>query len=216
MSDIDNTFDIKNAWQVRQRDMILKPFFYDRYFPDRYRFLDNNDPTQRYVDTLVETPGGQKTVEEKIVHWPTDGTTGYTAFALETWTCTVPGYERQGWMYTSVADILIYAFSTPKSEVGLNVYVMDMQALKKWFWETGEEMWPITRTNERNRTECRVVPVNDVIGGGVKTKRYLIGPGWPDSNFCEVCCRDASWGYGVSLLKGKPGRWFCREHRPQP
>jgi hypothetical protein len=110
-------------------------------------------------------------------------------------------------MHTSVADILIYAFSIRKSEIGLDVYVMQMQALKQWFWDMGEDSWPITRTNERNRTECRVVPIADVTAN-VPTKRYVIGPGWPDSHFCEVCCVECGWGF-------PHGKWFCREHKPK-
>jgi hypothetical protein len=33
---------------------------------------------------------------------------------------------------------------------------------------------------------------------------------------CEVCGIDAPFGYRVALRKGELGRWFCREHRPDP
>jgi ArsR family metal-binding transcriptional regulator len=32
---------------------------------------------------------------------------------------------------------------------------------------------------------------------------------------CEVCGKDACFGYGVFLLKGKPGRWRCGLHREE-
>jgi hypothetical protein len=214
MSDTDSTFVVKNEWQIRQRNTILKPFFYDRYFPGKYRFLDSNNPAERYADTLVQMSDGTVLkVEEKIVHWPMDKFTkqprewAYTAFALETWTCTTPGWERQGWMHTSTADILIYAFSVPKSEIGLDCYTMNMQPLKQWFWSVGEDAWAITRTDESNHTECRVVPIADVTAN-VAAKRYLIGPGWPDSRFCEVCCVEGAWGFPGS-------KWYCREHKPK-
>ena len=218
MSDTDSTFIVKNAWQTEQRDRILKPFFYDRYFPGKYRFLDSNNPSERYADTLVQTSEGQLVIEEKIVHWPIDKLTkqprdrAYTAFTLETW--SNPECGRMGWMHTSTSDILIYAFSIPKSEVGLDVYVMRMQALKKWFWSVGEEMWSITRTEEFNRTVCRVVPIADVTAN-VPTKRYMIGPGWHDSHFCVVCCAEAPWGFGVDGFRGNPGKYYCKEHKPQ-
>ena len=215
-----STFVAKNAWQTEQRDRILKPFFYDRYCPGQYRFLDNNNPAERYADTLMQSADGQKIIEEKIVHWPIDKFTrlpkekAYDRFALETMTCTVPGYERRGWMHTSVADYLIYAFSVPKSEIGLDVYIMNMQPLKQWFWELGEDAWPYSITEEDNRTLCRIVPIADVVAN-VSTTRHLIGPGWPDSHFCEVCCVEAGWGFNVSVRNGKPGNWFCYEHKPE-
>jgi hypothetical protein len=31
---------------------------------------------------------------------------------------------------------------------------------------------------------------------------------------CAVCGKPAPFGFDVSLLKGKIGTWYCREHRP--
>lgn len=31
---------------------------------------------------------------------------------------------------------------------------------------------------------------------------------------CEVCGRDAGYGFGVHLMADKLGRWFCAEHKP--
>lgn len=28
------------------------------------------------------------------------------------------------------------------------------------------------------------------------------------------CGKWGEYGYGVKLLKGREGRWFCRDHRP--
>lgn len=37
----------------------------------------------------------------------------------------------------------------------------------------------------------------------------------PEPHICEVCWGPARWGYGVRLLKGQPGRWFCTSHKLQ-
>jgi hypothetical protein len=37
----------------------------------------------------------------------------------------------------------------------------------------------------------------------------------PVEHFCH-CGREASFGYGVSLLNGSPGTWYCAAHRPMP
>jgi hypothetical protein len=35
-----------------------------------------------------------------------------------------------------------------------------------------------------------------------------------EPHVCEVCGAAAMWGYGVRLLHGQPGRWYCTDHRP--
>jgi hypothetical protein len=32
---------------------------------------------------------------------------------------------------------------------------------------------------------------------------------------CGVCGQLAQFGYGVDLMQGQEGRWFCAAHRPQ-
>jgi hypothetical protein len=32
---------------------------------------------------------------------------------------------------------------------------------------------------------------------------------------CSVCGQPARFGYGVLLLRGEEGRWFCAAHRPE-
>lgn len=32
---------------------------------------------------------------------------------------------------------------------------------------------------------------------------------------CEDCGGSASFGFGVSLLHGKIGKWYCFKHRPK-
>lgn len=36
----------------------------------------------------------------------------------------------------------------------------------------------------------------------------------PVVHFCVTCGKSACFGYGVSLLKSLPGKWYCFEHRP--
>lgn len=33
--------------------------------------------------------------------------------------------------------------------------------------------------------------------------------------YCAVCGKEnAGWGFGVDLLRGRLGTWYCTEHRP--
>ena len=34
-------------------------------------------------------------------------------------------------------------------------------------------------------------------------------------HFCAVCGAWGAYGYGVNLVGGRMGRWFCADHRPQ-
>jgi hypothetical protein len=204
-------FGVDDEWQRKQRDTILVPLFYERFYPGGYTLLDGCDPKQREGwDTLVETAKGQRKVEEKIVRRRRDGKQ-YDSFSLETMSCSVQGRERDGWMLTSTADLLLYCFST-LTEIGLDVYVLDMPALQTWFWASDLSRWKLTRSEQDNHGECRVVPISEATHAIIK--RYLIGPGWKDSHFCEVCHVEAAYGFGVRLLQGKRGRWFCNEHKP--
>jgi hypothetical protein len=40
-------------------------------------------------------------------------------------------------------------------------------------------------------------------------------PGPVFLRFCIECGRWGTFGYGVNLRAGRPGRWFCATHRPQ-
>jgi hypothetical protein len=36
----------------------------------------------------------------------------------------------------------------------------------------------------------------------------------PMEFFCVVCKKPACFGFGVRLLKGRKGVWYCSKHRP--
>jgi hypothetical protein len=212
-----DTFTASNSWQRMMRDQILKPYFYDQRFPGRYRFVDDgkNDMQLRGIDTIVQTGGVEVTIDEKIVHWPRDREFAYDAFALETWSCTVLGRERRGWMYTGEATHLMYCFACPQSEVALDCYLMNFQKMKGWFAAEDVERWARTVTTEINETECRVVPISDVLEAGIPTRRYRFGIDWPEEHFCEVCCEEAYFGYDRFASRGQMGRWYCSAHKPR-
>jgi hypothetical protein len=41
------------------------------------------------------------------------------------------------------------------------------------------------------------------------------GTAGTDDRRCSVCGQSARFGYGVRLLHGEGGRWFCAAHRPE-
>ena len=83
----------------------------------------------------------------------------YTAFTLETESCTIEGREKDGWMKYGEFDYLLYGFVQQDNNIEL--YVIPFQKLKKWFWENYKN-FQITETNQINRTRCRIVDIKEV------------------------------------------------------
>jgi hypothetical protein len=173
-----NEFVRDNECQRRLRDKILAPLFYGKYALDgRYVTVDKGRMAtilqKRYaVDTIVQRrDGGAISIEEKIVRWPkTDRP--YTAFALETKSCTVAKRESPGWMFYGQADYLLYCFAN-RAETQLDCYLIDFPQLQDWFWPR-HTSYPVSVTEQCNRTECRIVPIAEVCGS-VPTWRRCIG-----------------------------------------
>jgi hypothetical protein len=164
-----NVFERDNAWQRKVRDLVLAPGFYGSYAQEgRYVFVDKGRLSTKLqreyaVDTIVQgKDGAALCIEEKIVRWPAKGEP-YTAYTLETDSCTVPGREKDGWMKYAQADFLLYAFQWPDRLV---VHLIDFPKLQAWFWPKAES-FKATVTEQINHTRCRIVPFAALDSGGV-------------------------------------------------
>lgn len=119
-------FERDDKWQRGAREMFLRPF-YARHFSS-FEFVDGD------VDTIAVGRKTGKTyrIEEKLQRAPRR-LERFGNYPLETMSCSVPGRERDGWMATSTADLLLFGFCNV-GETTLDVHVLDMPALKAWFW----------------------------------------------------------------------------------
>lgn len=169
-----NDFTIDNDWQRRVRDDVLAPGFYGKYaFNGRYVVIDKGAlATQLQRDFAVDTiaqgrDGAAVCIEEKIVRW---AGRAYTAFALETKSCTLPGLEKPGWMFYGRADFLLYAFQLQSGD--LDCWLINFPKLQEWFWPR-ETTFPVFQMPSRNRSAGRVVSIN-AVSDGVPTRRYHI------------------------------------------
>lgn len=152
-----NEFIADDVWQRRMRDEILVPGFYQRVFHGKFHLFDRMmDAQHQGIDTVVERGDELIYIEEKIVRYKGRR---YEAFALETKSCTVKGREKDGWMVTGKADILLYCFETFESR--LDCWWLDFPALKAWFLPIADR-FAFSRTEQINRSEVRVVPIMDV------------------------------------------------------
>ncbi len=166
-----------DAFQRDIRDRILAPCFYGAFAKGgRYIFVDKGRLAsvlqKRYaVDTFVQGKGGFcYCIEEKIVRWPKRDRP-YTAYSLETNSCTKPGFESDGWMKYGSADFLLYGFHQPDDS--LIVHLIDFPRLQEWFWPR-EDTFPVFGPlNTLNRSKGRVVSIDRVFASVPTWRRHI-------------------------------------------
>lgn len=157
-----NDFSADDAWQRRVRDEILVPQFYQVRTTGRFVLMDKGRlavflQRRMAVDTIVQAKdGGVISIEEKIVRWPGRA---YSAYCLETESCTVAGHESPGWMTYGQSDYLLYCFQ--QADDGLLCDLIDFPKLRVWF-EPIQGQFPTFQMPTRNRSRGRIVPITDV------------------------------------------------------
>ena len=154
--------DLKLAEKHRNR---LKDFYAIKAFEGRYVFINKlsgeiaEELQNRSVDTILQISDDKEIyIEEKIVRWPGYE---YTAVTLETESCTVKGYEKDGWMkkLTSKNHFLAYGFL--QEDETIKLYIIPFDKLKSWFWENVDK-FKSTVTDQINKTECKIVPLEEI------------------------------------------------------
>jgi hypothetical protein len=171
-------FERDDKWQKRMRDTVLAPGFYGNYAVEgRYVFLDKGAlasllQKRHAVDTILQGRDGSAVcIEEKIVRWPGHR---YECFALETDSCTKPGYESKGWMHYGHADFLLYAFC--QDDDSLDVHLIDFPKLQAWFWPRVENFSVFGPLDTLNRSKGRVVPIKAVHENVPAWRRHVRAP----------------------------------------
>ncbi len=166
---------IDDEEQRAKRDAVLKPGFYERYFPGCYIFLDKGPlalflQKERGLDTIVcKRDGVVAGIQEKIIRWKGRE---LERFFLETMSCTVKGHESPGWMRTSQAEFLLYCFTTADGD--LDCWLIDLGALQRWFWPREQEFEPHRMEGDEhpNHALGRKVPI-ELVRANVLTWRTL-------------------------------------------
>lgn len=158
MSEFEN--DLKYSEEQRQK---LKDFYSIKAYEGRYIFVNKECSDiskilqENAVDTILQLSDKKEIyIEEKIVRWKGKK---YTGFTLETESCTVEGHEKDGWMKYGKFDYLLYGFTQENKSI--IIYIIPFQKLKVWFWDNYDK-YPITVTEQINKTKCRIVDIKDV------------------------------------------------------
>ena len=163
--------DLKFAEKSRSR---LKDFYSIKAMDGRYVFINKEsgeigkELQNKSIDTILQiTDNKEVYIEEKIVRWKGQK---YTAFVLETESCSVKGKEKDGWMKYGKFDYLLYGFTQENEEI--EIYIIPFLKLKKWFWEN-YKIFPETTTTQINQTKCRVVDI-ETVKNNVGFKKFCI------------------------------------------
>jgi len=105
-------------------------------------------------DTILQTKTGSIAIEEKF---RSQDKRKYGDVIVETWSCSVPGREKAGWIKTCKADYLNYCFVMSDY---LECYILDMHKLKNLWSERGP--WKEIATREINRTKSDCIPLSTI------------------------------------------------------
>lgn len=204
-NDFQENYDFGAKKYRHLLDIFYRHYCYDGRFVSigDIRKSHISDVMQRELktDTLIQKGGWVSYgVEEKVVAWPGHP---YTAFFLETDSCTNPGAESPGWMVTCQADLLLYAFEI--KDVGLLIYLFIFPELRDWFWKVYLPNLPspdfgLSIMEGKNRTAGRVVPIARVVKD-VPTRCFVVP-------FNEEC-REVKPEIDIPRLRE---RWIS--HRP--
>jgi hypothetical protein len=186
---MSGSFDRDERLAKLVRDEILKPAFYARRCTEgRFVFCDKGGELvtllqrRMAVDTICQGDDGLAYgVEEKAVRWPKSGKP-YSAYSLETESCTNPGRESPGWMVYGHEDLLLYSFLWPDRLV---CHLIDFPPLKAWFWKEVETFPKFQRETE-NRTAGRVVPFDRVVAAGIRVEVEDFYPDPESEHFREL------------------------------
>jgi hypothetical protein len=168
---VTDDFERDDAFQRRKRDELLVPYYRATY--GGFLLLDEGpfarQMQRRGVDTLVWLDASEPiAIEEKIVRYKGRK---YECICLETESCTTPGHIARGWMWYSMADLLLYCLEDAEGD--LDCYAIDFPVLYRWFWPREKEFHLHVMPDTVNLTASRIVPI-DLIEANVPVHHFYL------------------------------------------
>jgi hypothetical protein len=151
-----NDYPVNNEDSKKYRHLF--PILYSHVFPghtDLHYYPDgSSEQLDDKVDLALCYRGRELQLEEKLI------SKQYSKFYCETESCSKPGMITDGWMRTSKAHYLVYAFTVP--DRGLDIYILKFPEFKEWFWvEMAKRPCPFDwhRNPDKNQSQGRLVSV---------------------------------------------------------
>lgn len=155
--------DLRFANEQRKR---LDKYFYPKVARDGMFVALDRSPGSLYiqrnchVDCIVASKkGGSVAIEEKIVRWKGRD---YTAITVETHSNLERTRETvgDGWIYTSVADYLLYAFQRQDGKLRVNIF--SLPKLRSWFVTCADSFHVVDTPNKFYTTRCALVDLSRI------------------------------------------------------
>jgi hypothetical protein len=157
-----NELELDDQWQRGVFARLLAPVLRDASFNGGIVFAGHDSAVPKllqhlaHVDAVVQLPTGDMALEFKLVRYPrrADGSPRshhWSHFFLETWSCTVPDHETNGWMATSMADYLIWGQVSLRESI--NCWPLPLPQLRDWarrHWRELDEREVPNPINGRN------------------------------------------------------------------
>jgi hypothetical protein len=206
-----NELEAQDAWQRGMVNRLLKPVLRANAYEGQVHFFGCKSPvarllqTQAHVDALVPlSNGGDLALELKMRRWPRSANgiphaMDWPDFFLETWSCSIPGRGKQGWIITCQADFLLYCQCSAREDF-VDCYPLHMRQLQRWF--------------ARNESTLKEQRVPNPING---TNLWTVGKLAPKSRLCRELRVEGfrvNQSGLISDLFGTPILWFMEGKEP--
>lgn len=104
-----------------------------------------------------------------------------TKMYLEHLSCSIPGYRTPGWIVTSKADELDYAFML--QDGSSDTYIVDMPRLQRFYKSADKTRWEVHVNEEKNRSAGHKVPILEIRQAIPDMERYRI---YPDGSYKKI------------------------------
>lgn len=180
-------FQRDDDWQSRLAAKFLDPLYSSREWQIT-RYPGEHWMQRLHVDVTLRcqraSPRQSHHIDEKIIRGRHDRIKA-EKISIETWSCSVPGIERVGWIAPesrNEATILFVCFADDDgfdpmawSRVTcLDCVWIPFQPLRAWFAEQNQEQWELQDNMQFNHSLSRKVWIKDIAKAIPGCARFLV------------------------------------------
>ncbi len=168
-----NSFSVNAEYAERHVKHII--LFYRRRYGQCVYFTGSHCSTaiqkQFHADAVIGVEDQSIVTEIKTAK---QHGTPLTRMYLEYQSCSIPGYRTPGWIVTSKADTLTYAYML--QDGSSDTYIVSMNRLQAYFKaKVGEGRWEPHKNQDQNQSAGYLVPLRE-IKEHLTVERYRIQP----------------------------------------
>lgn len=172
-----------DAWQLPLAIKFLTPCYQRRGW-EVLRYPGNHPMQRCHVDVQLSKNERIMQIDEKIIRGRRDGYPA-TKVSLETWSCSVRGKERPGWLHPDEhneathllicnSDISDLKPDSWKKVTSLDCRWMPLAPLRSWFWGIGEQRWEVQDNQQQNHSLSRKVPIREILSALPEARRFWL------------------------------------------